>query len=75
MTKLIGIDATELFCPEFTTPVLSLINRLVPTGKNAVIKTKEHRGLTRIQHICASYDWNVTGYMEKEGIFYIAITV
>ena len=73
MSKLIGIDATDLFCPEFTTPVLSLIKKLVPVGGSAVIKTKEEKGLKRIQHICSSFDWSVTAFMEKDAIFYIQI--
>jgi hypothetical protein len=74
MKAPIGIDATEVFCPEFTTPVISLINKLVKKGEQAVIKTLETRALKRIQHICLSYDWTVTGYMEKDGFYYIAIS-
>lgn len=75
MSSNIGIDATDVFCPEFTTPVIALIKKLVTKGGNAVVKTFEHRALLRMQHICLSHDWKVTGYMEKDGVFYIAITV
>lgn len=73
MSKLVGIDATDVFCPEFTTPVISLIKRKVPIGGGAVIKTKEKKGLKRIQHICASFDWAVIAFMEQDDIFYIQI--
>ncbi|MFT5852636.1 MAG: hypothetical protein ACI87J_002614 [Colwellia sp.] len=71
----IGIDATDIFCPEFTTPVISLIKKLVSPGNEAVIKTQEKMGLKRLQHICAVHEWKVTAFMEKDGVFYIAITV
>lgn len=71
----VGIDATDVFCPEFTTPVISLIKKLVKKGGSAVIKTLEERGLKRVQHICLAHDWKVTGYMVKDDIFYIAISV
>lgn len=75
MSKVTGIDATDVFCPEFTTPVISLIKKLVSPGSEAVIKTKEVRGLKRIQHICAAHEWKVTAFMEKDGLFYIGIKV
>jgi TusA-related sulfurtransferase len=74
MSKQVGIDATDIRCPEFTTPVISLIKKLVKKGEGAVIKTLEERALKRIQHFCLAFEWEVTGYMEKDGIFYIAIT-
>jgi hypothetical protein len=75
VNAVVGIDATDLFCPGFTTPIISLIKKLVKKSGNAVVKIFEHRALLRLQHICLSYNWQVTGYMEKDGVFYIAITV
>lgn len=74
-TKQIGIDATELFCPEFTSPVMSLIKKHVAPGNRAVIKTKESRGLDRLKHLCASFDWLVVGYKHVGDTYYIAISV
>lgn len=75
MNKPVGIDATDVYCPEFTTPVLSLIKKLVKPGQSAVIKTREERAFKRLQHICASHDWTVIAYMEKNSIYFIQIKI
>jgi hypothetical protein len=73
MSKLVGIDATTIFCPEFTTPVMSLIKKHIPKGGQGVIKTKESRALLRTQHLCASFDWEVIGYQESCGDYLIVV--
>jgi len=69
----IGIDATALYCPEFTTPVMSLIKQHIKADQQVVIKTKEPRSVARIKHLCASFEWNIVDYQHKDGLFYFLI--
>ena len=68
-----GIDATEVFCPEFTTPVIRLIKKHLTKGELGVIKTKEERAVKRLQHICASHDWSLLGYKKQSDTYYILV--
>lgn len=71
---MIGIDATKVFCPNFTVPLKRLIEKHKEKNSQLVIKTKEARGIKRLQHLCASYDWQVIGYQQQGELHYIAIT-
>lgn len=68
-----GVDATKLFCPEFTVPVIRLIKKNFDIGEVGVIKTKEARALLRLQEVCAQSDWNIKAYQQTNDMHYIAI--
>lgn len=70
-----GIDATHVFCPEFTAPVLKLINKHLKPGETGVIKTKELRSPIRVLHLCKSYDWVMKGYKQIGDEIYIKIEI
>ncbi|MFT5715933.1 MAG: TusA-related sulfurtransferase [Oleiphilaceae bacterium] len=52
------MDATSLFCPEFSLPVRQFLKSL-PDNEVAHIVTREKRALARMQQICAAYDWSL----------------
>jgi TusA-related sulfurtransferase len=55
---MVQMDATSLFCPEFSLPVRQFLKSL-PDNEVAHIVTKEKRALARMQHICFAYDWSL----------------
>ena len=68
-----GIDASELYCPEFTSPVLSLIKKHITVGTQGIVKTKEPRAKERLAHLCVSYGWKMIGYEQRDDDYYFII--
>lgn len=67
------LDATELYCPDWSLPVRRFLND-VPEGEKAHIVTKESRAEARLKFICASYGWLLQGPILEDGLIHFLIT-
>lgn len=67
------LDATDLYCPDWSLPVRRFLND-VPIGERAHIVTKEKRAGARLKLICASYDWCLEGPILEDGLIHFLIT-
>ena len=72
---MVGIDATNIFCPDFTVPVMSLIKKHVKPGQQGVIKTKEARSVKRLAHLCASNGWVLEKQQTVKDLYFFQILV
>jgi len=75
MDEIIKIDATQVWCPNFTTPVMSLIKKKIIKGHSGVVITKEKRSVKRMEHLCASFDWLIKEKREVNGCFIFLVEV
>jgi len=75
MSNLIQIDATSIWCPNFTSPVMSLIKKKIPKGQSGIVITNERRSVKRMEHLCASFDWLLKEKIEKDGCFMFLVEV
>jgi TusA-related sulfurtransferase len=70
---MLGLDCTQLRCPEFTVPAYRLIKKHKEAGKEIVVKTLEARAPKRIQHLCLVHEWTLLAVAEHDGMFFIKI--
>jgi TusA-related sulfurtransferase len=66
------LDATALFCPDWSLPVRRFLND-IPSGDKAHIVTKEPRSDPRIRQICASYEWELQSHTQDNGLIHYLI--
>lgn len=70
---MIGIDCTHLRCPEFTVPVMRLINECKENGSSILIKTHEARAPNKVKHLCLTFDWQFVAEEKNGDTIYIKI--
>ena len=70
---MIGIDCTQLSCPEFTVPALRLIKQHGQKDKELVIKTLEERAPKKIHHLCLVHHWQMLAVAKSNNTIFIKI--
>jgi TusA-related sulfurtransferase len=75
MSSLVKIDATGVWCPNYTTPVMSLIKKHIKKGESGVVITKEPRSINRMAHLCASFEWNIIEQKKIDDTYIYLVSV
>lgn len=70
--KTIQLDATNLWCPDFSLPVRRFLSE-IEDHDYAHIVTKEPRAEARIEHICVTYSW-FWKVQNCDGLFHFIIS-
>lgn len=71
--KVNQLDATDLFCPEFSLPVRQFLNALEEDEQGHIV-TKEKRAVVRLQHICKVYEWQLKGPVPEGDLIHFIVS-
>lgn len=73
MSQVHQLDATELYCPDWSLPVRQFLNK-VPSGHRAHIVTREIRAEARLKLICANYGWTLCEPVMQNDLIHLMVT-